>query len=78
MSAYHDVLDSARGLPPEERVQLMVELWDSVSPEDWPQPSDAWMEEVQRRSKLIDEGRMSTAPWSEVKERVRRKAGLDD
>ena len=56
----------------------MVELWDSVSPEDWPQPSDAWMEEVQRRSKLIDEGRMSTAPWSEVKERVRRKAGLDD
>ena len=33
----------------------------------------AWMEEARKRSSEIDQGRVATSPWSEVKERVRRR-----
>ncbi|NLS95159.1 MAG: addiction module protein [Planctomycetaceae bacterium] len=56
----------------------MEALWDSVSPEDWHLPSQEWLTEIQRRSQELDEGSMTVAPWSEVRKRARRKAGLDD
>ncbi len=75
MSTYDQALSFAEDLPPDDRMRLIRALWDSI--ESWPQPSEAWIAEVQRRSHEYEAGRMSAAPWPEVKERARRKAGLD-
>ena len=77
MPTIQDILDAARALTSAERAQLIQALWDTVSPDDWVPPSADWIAEAQRRSKEYDAGRMAASPWSEVRERARRKAGLD-
>ena len=77
MSAFSDVLSAAQGLPTPDRIRLIAALWETVPPEEWPTPSEAWRQEVQRRSEEYDAGRMTAAPWSDVRERARREAGLD-
>lgn len=77
MTAFDDVLGAARNLPPSERIRLIDTLWETVPPDEWPAPSDKWLEETQRRSDEYDAGRMSAAPWSDVRQRARREAGLD-
>jgi putative addiction module component (TIGR02574 family) len=77
MSTFQDILVAAQALPTSERVQLIGALWNTVSPEDWASPSDAWIDEIRRRSQEIDEGTMTSRPWNEVRERARQKAGLD-
>jgi putative addiction module component (TIGR02574 family) len=78
MNTYDDVLGAAQGLPPPDRIRLIHALWDTVPPEEWPKPSEAWIEEAARRSGEFDAGRMTASPWPEVRARARRKAGLDE
>jgi putative addiction module component (TIGR02574 family) len=78
MATYDDVLGAAQHLPPSERIRLVHALWDTVPAEEWPKPSQTWIDEVQRRSAEYDAGRMTAAPWSEVRARARREAGLDE
>lgn len=78
MTTIQEILVAAQALPSVERAQLIHALWESVSPEDWAPPSDEWLAEAQRRSDAYDAGQMTAAPCSEVRERARRKAGLDD
>jgi len=75
---YRDVLDAAQQLTSSERVQLIDALWQSVDPEDWSPPSEEWIAEVRSRSALYDAGNIVAYPVAEVRERARRKAGLDD
>jgi putative addiction module component (TIGR02574 family) len=77
MSTFHDVLDAARKLTPTDRVRLVDALWEGVPPTDWPVPSEEWISEAQRRSNEYDQGRSSAAPWTDVRDRARKKAGLD-
>lgn len=77
MNTYDDVFGAAKGLPPTERIRLIRELWGTVSPEDWPAPSEAWIEEAQRRSAEYDADQMTASPWSEVRARARQKARLE-
>jgi putative addiction module component (TIGR02574 family) len=78
MSTLQDILAAAQLLSSTERVQLIHALWDVTPPESWPQPSEAWLAEAQRRSDAIDAGTMTVAPWDEVRARARRQAGLND
>jgi len=78
MTTVQEILDAAQSLPAAERAQLIHALWASVSADDWAPPSDEWIAETQRRSQAYDDGEMSASPWSEVRRRARRKAGLDD
>ncbi|EGF24152.1 hypothetical protein RBWH47_05095 [Rhodopirellula baltica WH47] len=48
-----------------------------MSPTDWVPPDAQWVNEANRRSDAYDAGEMTGAPWAEVRERARRKAGLD-
>jgi putative addiction module component (TIGR02574 family) len=77
MSTLQDILAAAQQLPSTERVQLIHALWDVTPPEAWPQPSDAWLAEANRRSDAIDAGEIAVASWDEVRARTRRQAGLD-
>ena len=77
MTTFDDVLGAAQNLPPDERVRLIDALIESVPPDEWPAPSEQWIAEAQRRSAEYDAGRMPASPWPEVRQRARRKAGLD-
>jgi putative addiction module component (TIGR02574 family) len=78
MATVEEILDAAQTLPSGERAQLIHALWATVSSDDWTPPSNDWLAEAQRRSEAYDAGEMTAAPWSEVRQRARRKAGLDD
>ncbi len=78
MSTVKELLVAAHELSPSDRVELIASLWESLDPDEWPVPSSAVMEDVRRRSAEIDAGTMSAEPWDAVRERVRRKVGLDD
>ena len=78
MTTLEEILTAAQGLPSTERAKFIQALWDSTPPEDWTPPGAAWVEEAQRRSTEFDEGRITASPWPEVRQRARRKAGLDD
>ena len=77
MTTIHEILTAAQSLPSTERAQLIAALWDNVSPADWVPPDAQWVNEANRRSDAYDAGEMTGAPWAEVRERARRKAGLD-
>jgi putative addiction module component (TIGR02574 family) len=78
MPIFDEVLEAVRSLKPSDRLRLVDVMWDDVSPLDWPQPSADWVAEARRRSEEFDRGEMKAAPWPEVRDRVRREAGLDD
>ena len=77
MPTFDDVLGAAQGLPPADRIRLADALIETVPPEEWPGPSDEWIAEARRRSAEYDTGRMQASPWTEVRQRARREAGLD-
>lgn len=77
MTTMNEILSAAQSLPSSERAKLIAALWDNVSPTDWVPPDSQWITEANRRSDAYDSGEMSGAAWAEVRERVRRKAGLD-
>ncbi len=71
MAAFDDVLEAARTLSVDDQIRLIDRLQESFP------PSDEWLAEVQRRSAEYDAGKVTASPWSEVRERVRRRAGLE-
>ena len=77
MTEYNEILIAARQLPSPERMKLIDTLWETVPPEEWPLPSEAWIAEAQRRSAEFDAGRLTGSSWPEVRERARKQAGLD-
>ena len=78
MTSLNEILVAAQSLPSTERAQLISALWEGVSPDDWVLPDKQWIAEANRRSDAYDCGEISGSSWPEVRERVRRKAGLDD
>ncbi len=78
MTNLQELLNAAQTLPADERALLIYALWDTLSPNAWAPPTDEWIAEAQRRSAEYEAGRMTASPWPEVRDRARRKAGLDD
>jgi putative addiction module component (TIGR02574 family) len=62
-------------LPVAERVKLVQAIWDSVSevPEPFPL-SDVEREKIDRRLEAYRRDPEAASPWSEVKERILRRA----
>jgi putative addiction module component (TIGR02574 family) len=77
MPSLPEIFAAAQSLPTSEQVQLIHALWDSLPPEEWTAPTDAWVAEANRRSDALDAGQITAAPWSEVRARVRKQSGLD-
>jgi putative addiction module component (TIGR02574 family) len=72
MQTFQDVLDAARTLPAVDRLRLVEALWEDVPIADWPQPSDEWIAEAQRRSAEYDRGDSSASTWDQVRNRSRQ------
>ena len=66
-----EVTRQALDLPPRERVDLVLEIWNSLQPEDLPVPDwqkDLIRERLQALEELNPEVR--STPWEEVRNRV--------
>ena len=66
------LLDEIMRLPPQERLRLVEDIWDSLatSPADIPVP-DWHREELDRR--LDDPSEHATLSWDDVKARLKPK-----
>lgn len=78
MTTLNEILTAAQVLPASDRAELIAALWEKTSPDVWPVPSEEWIAEVNRRSDAVDAGEMPVAEWTEVRQRARRQAGLDE
>lgn len=59
-------------LTPEERLELLGAIWDSLSPENV--PFDATQrEELDRRLDELEQDRELGIPWQEVMRRIRER-----
>ncbi len=77
MTDYREILNAARSLKSADRRELIVALWETLEGDELAPPSDEWIAETTRRSTELDAGRMSVAAWPEVRDRTRRRAGLE-
>jgi putative addiction module component (TIGR02574 family) len=75
--SFHEILTAAQALPVGERAQLLIALWEDAAPGDWIPPSVEWMNEVRRRSDAYDRGEIAADSCDAVRQRARKKAGLD-
>jgi putative addiction module component (TIGR02574 family) len=70
---YDEVLATIRSLRREQQLLLYEVLRYDLFPIEI---DDELLAEVERRSDLYDQGKMTAVPWSEVRDRARRAAGL--
>jgi putative addiction module component (TIGR02574 family) len=63
MTTLEEIIAAAKTLSAAERLRLVDAVWDEASPESWPRPSQAWIEEVQQRSADYDAGRITVGLW---------------
>jgi putative addiction module component (TIGR02574 family) len=70
MTNFQDIFTAASQLPLNDRLRLIDALASSVADDCPPMLSDAWLNEIERRSAEIDSGDVMTKPWSEVRARM--------
>jgi putative addiction module component (TIGR02574 family) len=57
-------------LTPEERIDLAVELWDSIAQDDFPPLTEEMKQELDRRLEEHQRDPSRASTWEEVKERL--------
>jgi len=76
------LLEAARQLPQQERVELASALWDTVE-KDWEDDRDVelspeWREEIARRIREADAGEVQWLSEAEVNNRLQKYGPLFD
>ncbi len=57
----------------EEKVQLLEQIWDSLSRQSGDVRSPDWHAVIlNERKRQIENGKMTVSPWSEAKERLQK------
>ncbi len=64
------LLEEAMRLPTEGRAALAARLIESLDSEVDEGAEAQWEEEIGRRVRDLDEGRVGTVPWSEARRRI--------
>lgn len=73
MSTYEEIISAALALPPGARAMLAGHLLDSLNREDQNRIDALWADEIERRIKEIDEGKVTPIPGEEVMARLRAR-----
>jgi putative addiction module component (TIGR02574 family) len=81
MTTFSEILNAALALPPQQRDKLAAILHESAA-ESQPtggsvSVSDAWRQELARRTAEIDAGTATYVTYEQMRERARRAAGHD-
>ena len=73
MSTYEEIISAALSLPPDSRAMLAEQILDSLNGEDQKRIDALWADEIQRRIREVDEGKVIPIPGEEVMERLRSR-----
>lgn len=73
MSTYEEIISAALALPPGARAMLAEHLLDSLNSEDQKRIDALWAEEIERRIREVDEGKVTLIPGDEVMDRLRSR-----
>jgi putative addiction module component (TIGR02574 family) len=73
MSSVDEALLAAQSLKPEQKLELISRLWESVRQSGGCRPSDADLQEVKRRWADLESGQVKAISWETVRDEVRRK-----
>ena len=77
MPEYESVLTAASQLSVADRLRLIDDLAASVPDDQPPTLSREWLAELERRAAEIDSGAVTVQPWSDIRQRLFQKHGLD-
>lgn len=66
-----ELLDSAKSLPKDERIDLVMELWASIDADDQP-ISDELRAELDRRKAVDDSDPAPAEDWDQLKAKLLR------
>ena len=77
MTDYNSIFAAASNLPAADRLRLIDELAAGMPDDQPPILSKEWLTEIERRSAEIDSGSVPTQPWSEVREQLFSKVGVN-
>ncbi len=64
-----EIVEAALQLPPEQREEVINDLWASLDGD----LGDQWEDEIQRRVQDVDAGRVKTIPAEEVFSRLEHR-----
>ncbi len=67
------ILEEALKLPPEARAALAGKLLESLEGEVDEDAEARWADEIERRTRDLDGGRVATVPWTEIRRRLRSR-----
>jgi len=70
---FDDIMKDALSLPPETRAMLAEHLLDSLNGADQKRIDALWADEIEKRIREVDEGRVTPIPGDEVMERLRSR-----
>lgn len=75
MKSEKDIFAAALGLPVEKRERLACELLSSLDEgeEEDAGAADAWLEEIDRRAREVEDGTARLEEWSAVRESLERR-----
>ena len=73
MSTYEEIENAALALPPEAREMLAEHLMASLDAFDHEELDPVFLEEIERRSKEMDDGIVTPIPGEEVMARLRSR-----
>lgn len=73
MSTYEEIISAALALPPSARAMLAEHLLDSLNGEDQKRIDALWADEIERRIREVDEGKVTPVPGDQVMERLRSR-----
>lgn len=68
------ILNAALGLPEPDRVKLAEELLATLEGKPQKDVDTAWAEEIERRTREIDHGKVKPISWSKLKKSAMRRA----
>jgi putative addiction module component (TIGR02574 family) len=75
MTNFAEILSAAQQLPTSDRLKLIDALWDIVPPDSEPAFGEEWTKEIELRVKEIDSGKVSTIPWSTIRDEALARLG---
>jgi putative addiction module component (TIGR02574 family) len=73
ITSVDDAFLVAQSLKPDEKLELISRLWESIRLSGTFRPSDADLEEIKRRWEEYESGKVKAIPWEAVRDEIRRK-----
>ena len=75
MPEYNSILTAATQLSLTDRLRLIDDLAATFPDDQPPTLSEDWLNEIELRSSEVDDGKIATQSWQDVKQRLNRKYG---